>query len=217
MDLEKLKFAINKDGIVTKDEENMLLLCYQELFKEIYGYDILTKYLQDKEKRKKGLLYQDAFVSSIDVLKSVKENKNLSLVIIYDENNNVVGFARIKEIDYKVSNNPFIAPFEALVDKYLPKEKCLSIPDIAISKKFINQKNEIWQKTVNLIEQFAISKGFDRLYVEIPLNSTLLLKADDLGFIESPEDIPTSEKPKTMILNKYLERQKNAEFNSRNK
>lgn len=215
MDLEKLKFVINSDGNITKEEEHELNLCYKEYFKEIYGYDILSDYEKEKKHLKNDLVFQEAFIYSIDVLKSVKEDKNLSLVTIYDNDNNIVGFARLKVIKEREINNPIIKVANNLLEKHLNMtiEKCISIPDIAISNEYNQEKYDIWKKTVEFIESVVTKKGYERLYVEIPLNSPLLFRADNLGFNEAPEDIPISTIPRTRILNKSLERNKDAEFN----
>lgn len=215
MNLEELKFVINNDGNVTKEEEKELLLCYKEYFQEIYGYDILSDYENNKKNLKKSLIFQDAFVNSIDILKSIKEDENLSLLTVYDNQNNIIGFARIKIIKEREINNPIIKMANNLLEKHLNMtiEKCVSIPDIAISSEYEKEKYEIWMKIVGFVENIVTTQGYDRLYVEIPINSPLLFRADDLGFIESPEDIPISTIPRTRILNKSLERNRDEEFN----
>ena len=216
MKLDKLKFVVDEIGNISEEEKQLLIESYARLFKEIYGYDIFNEYLKEKSNLKKSPLFQNAFIESIDILKSVSENENISLIIIYDENNKVVGFGRLKKIKKANSKNPIVEIVYKILEKHLDlqDEKSITIPDIAILEDYNNFKYEIWKKTISFIEMYVSELGYDRLYVEIPLNSPLLLKADDLGFIESPEDIPTIEKPRTRVLNKYLERCKNAELNS---
>lgn len=219
MELHNLKFVIEKSGKLTTAEEQTLINCYTELFKEIYGYDILNEYLKEKNKLKNSRLFKDTFIEAIDILKSVRENKNIELVIIYDADGQIIGFSRIKMLENKKSKQPI----EYMLDKFLEKhlrfepEKNVSIPDVAISSEYQKDKYEIWKKLVSFVETYVRNLGFDRLYLEIPINSPLLFKADDLGFIESPEDIPITEKPRTRILNKNLERTKDAEFNNSRK
>ncbi len=215
MDLEKLKFIINENGDIKEEYKENLLTAYKEVFKEIYGYDILTEYEKKKSKLKKEQLFNDTFIEAIDVLKSVQNDKNISLLTIYNEDNEIVGFGRLKNIQEVPTSNPLASIINGLMKKHMhiEEEKCISVPDIAILPKYNENKYDIWKKTISFVEAFVASSGYDKLYVEIPLNSPLLFRADALGFTEAPEDVPVSVKPRTRILNKSLERNKDAEFN----
>lgn len=212
MNLEKLKFIINEKGTMSTSEKKVLLSSYKELFKEIYGYDILSKYEKNKLKLKNTNVFEDTFINSIDVLKSLKEDENISLLMVYNENNNIVGFGRIK----KIKKNFGISFFNNLKINSLniSNDKVLCVSDFAIVDKYCEYKYDLWKKSIKFIESVATIQGYDKLYVEIPLNSPLLFRADDLGFAESPEDIPVSIIPRTRILNKFLEGKKDAKFNS---
>lgn len=215
MELDKLRFVIDKIGDISKNNEINLLKAYKELFKEIYGYDILSKYEKEKSKIKKSDVFDDAFIKSIDVLKSVKEDDNLSLLMVYDDNNNILGFGRIRKLNEVKESNSIFSAFNSLLEKHLniTNERKVSIPDIAIVPEYSEYKYDIWKKSVSFIENIVTIQGYDRLYIEIPVNSPLLFRADDLGFIEDPADIPISYMPRTRILNKTLERSMDAEFN----
>lgn len=215
MDLEKLKFIINENGDIKEEYKENLLTAYKEVFKEIYGYDILTEYEKKKSKLKKEQLFNDTFIEAIDVLKSVQNDRNISLLTIYNEDNEVIGFGRLKNIQEVPTSNPLASIINELMKKHMhiEEEKCISVSDIAILPKYNENKYDIWKRTISFVETFVTSGGYDKLYVEIPLNSPLLFRADALGFTESPEDVPVSIKPRTRILNKSLERNKDAEFN----
>ena len=219
MELDKLKFVLDKTGNISDEERQVLIDSYKELFIEIYGYDILSEYLKSKSNLKNYPLFQDTFIGAIDVLKSVRENDEIDLLKIYDENNNIVGFGRLKKTYPKRTKNPILFMADKLFEKHLnvTNEHSISVPDVAIASEYQEYRYEIWKRLIAFIEDYVISLGYNKLYIEIPLNSPLLLKADDLGFVESPEDIPVTEKPRTRILNKYLERTKDAEFNSSRK
>lgn len=216
MDLEKLKFIITENGDIKEENKESLLTAYKEVFKEIYGYDILTEYEKAKPKLKNEQVFNDTFIKSIDVIKSVKNDKNISLLTIYNEENDVIGFGRLKNVQEVPTSNPLVSIINGLMKKHMhiEEEKCISVPDIAILPKYNENRYEIWKKAISFIETFVTSQGYDKMYVEIPLNSPLLFRADDLGFIEDPEDVPISVKPRTRILNKSLERNKDAEFNN---
>ena len=80
------------------------------------------------------------------------------------------------------------------------------------------EKNEIWRLAVAYVESYLQELGFSKMYVEIPLkNPWLLYRADDLGFVESPEDVVNNEVNRTYLLNKELERTKDAESNIKHK
>lgn len=214
MNLEKLKFIINEKGTMSTSEKKVLLSSYKELFKEIYGYDILSKYEKNKLKLKNANVFEDTFINSIDVLKSLKEDENISLLMVYNENNNIVGFGRIK----KIKKNFGLSVFNNLKINSLniSNDKVLCVSDFAVVDKYYEYKYDLWKKSIKFVESVATIQGYDKLYVEIPLNSPLLFRADDLGFVESPEDIPVSIMPRTRILNKFLEGKKDAKFNSYN-
>jgi len=52
MELSKLRFVINETGTISEEEQNYINEVYKTLFSEIYGYDILSKYLSQKENLK---------------------------------------------------------------------------------------------------------------------------------------------------------------------
>lgn len=218
MELSKLKFVVNETGNVTEEEKTTILEVYKSLFSEIYGYDILSEYLSQKDSLKNSLVFKDTYVNSIDIMQSINMD-NLSLLMVYDENDKLIGAGRLKKIEKLPSKIPLIEIFNRLLEKYLKSadEKCISVPDIAISSEYADSKYDIWKSAIQFLETYCTSLGYDRIYVEIPLNSPFLLRADDLGYTEDPVDIPVTDKPRTRILNKYLERTKDAEFNSSRK
>jgi len=218
MELSKLRFVINETGTISEEEQNYINEVYKTLFSEIYGYDILSKYLSQKENLKNDYVFDNTYINSIDVPKSLSSD-NIALLMIYDENDKLIGAGRIKKIEKLSTKNPLVEVFNKLLEKFLKSidEKCISVPDIAISSECADSKYDIWKLAIQFLESYYMSLGYDRIYVEIPLNSPLLLRADDLGYIEDLADIPVSDKPRTRILNKYLERTKDAEFNSSRK
>lgn len=132
-----------------------------------------------------------------DYLKSnSKKNNNyytdfldddLSILLIYQNDNNLIGGGRIKIIDNKI----------------------IKVVDIAINMSLESDKRDLWKIVISYIENYYRNLNYQKMYIEIPFNEPcLLIRANDLGFIESPEDISILGNNKTYILNKILESKK---------
>lgn len=196
MELEKIKFAVSSNTDLTESEKQSLLEFYKNYFQIIYGYDIISDYLKQIEenpKKRNRTTFGDSFVDSIDVLGSVSKDDNLALLLIYGENATLIGAGRLKKIT----------------------DEFASVPDVAIGIQDEELKREIWKKAIIFAENYFLNLGFKRMYVEVPLKEpNLLIRADDLGFKENPEDIAIYGEARTYLLNKELVRNRNEEFNS---
>jgi len=187
MELENIRFEISNSGKLETRERLVLLSAYKELFVKIYGYDILTEFYKENNRIPKRV------EKTFNVLKSVKENEDLSLILIY-YGKQLIGGGRIRKLS----------------------DTKASVPDIAIEIGTDKEKREIWKMTVEYVEQYLLNNGFEKMYLEVPLKEApLLYRAGDLGFIEDPKDI--GDDNRTYLLNKDLVRNKDEQFNSSRK
>ena len=113
MELSKLRFVINETGTISEEEQNYINEVYKTLFSEIYGYDILSKYLSQKENLKNDYVFDNTYINSIDVPKSLSSD-NIALLMIYDENDKLIGAGRIKKIEKLSTKNPLVEVFNKL-------------------------------------------------------------------------------------------------------
>jgi len=172
MKLDNIKLSISNKKL-TDSEKSILLKAYKELFTNMYGYDIIQDYLSSSSSLKNDYL-------------DIREDTRL--ILIYNEDDNLIGGGRIKEID----------------------NKTIKVLDIAINHSSENEKRNLWKMVISYIEKYYTDLKYKKMYIEIPLNEPcLLIRADDLGFIESPEDISILGNNKTYVLNKMLESKDN--------
>ena len=195
--IEELHFAIRGNGDLNDGEKEILLEAYRELFTQMYGTDIIEaviKKLEGKNKKNKKLAaITENYMRSIKALDIVSMSDNLSLLLIYNGENNLIGGGRLKVLSEGVG----------------------SVPDIAINVSSVEEEREIWKRAISYIEDYFRSLGFNKMYVEIPLSHpNLLFRAQDLGFCEDPEDIVVSSSTRTYLYNKNLERKLDDEFNT---
>ena len=188
-----LKFVISHDAKLSEKEEALLVEAYRKLFIKMYNYDIVDSFLKITKMDFKELLTRKRFILKLadnylrasKALDEVKNRDELDLFLIYDSQDNLLGGGRL----FKISDN------EA------------SIPDIEIIDMPVSTMREIWMESVNFAEDYFVSSGFEKMYIEIPLaDGPLLVRADDMGFYEDPNDIVISETTRTYLLNKPLER-----------
>jgi len=169
MKLKDVRFEVESNQKLNKTEKKYILELYQELFKKMYGSDIICDYFKNLNTNKFNLY---------DVSNLLEED--LSFVLIY-KNNDLVGAGRIKKIN----------------------KKEISIPDVAISLDEKEQRN-IWKMTISFLEDYLKKLEYTKMYVEVPLKDPfLLIRANELGFKEDPEDIKFNNNF-TYVLNKVL-------------
>lgn len=214
MELNSIKFSISNNTELTEKEQIFLLETYRKLFVKMYGSEVgdsLLKVLEALETKIKTFrefskIYirsnnelnnmSKNYLRSVYALYEVQKNEELSLLLIRDENNNLIGAGRLKVMD----------------------EKTASIPDIALGLGTDEEKREIWKMAVAYVERYFKGLGFEKMYIEIPLDDPFLLyRADELGFKEDPEDIVVDEETRTYLFNKTLVKNKDEEFNSSRK
>ena len=110
MKLDNIKLSISIKKL-TDSEKSILLKAYEELFNNMYGYDIIQDYLSSSSSLKNDYL---------------DTREDTRLILIYNEDDNLIGGGRIKEID----NNT------------------IKVLDIAINHSSENEKRNLW-KMVN--------------------------------------------------------------------
>lgn len=80
-----------------------------------------------------------------------------------------------------------------------------------------DDSRDVWEKGITFAEEYFRDHDFERMFVEIPGKDPVLLgRAYDLGFIESIDAVPKGEFF-TYLVNKELEREKDAKFGSSSK
>ena len=193
MEVNNLKFVVSKNGEIDEIEEKILIEAYRNLFIKMYGADIVDAYLAvtkttDKDSiakvSNKAKKIAENYNKAINVLDSVKRHDDLELLLIFDEEDTLIGGGRLKTID----------------------DKEASIADIAIGDEYTN-KRDVWKEAVKYVEGYFAELGFSKMYIEIPLDEgPLLVRAGELGFTEDPEDIVRNIGQRTYLLNKYIER-----------
>lgn len=193
--MSNLEFKIVKSEELTEEERNTLVEAYRNLFVRIYNYDIVDSIVKVTNKDLKEVLkrgrvikcYAENYQRALDAVSSTEESEKFDLFLIFGENGELLGGGRF----YRISPN------EA------------SIPDIATVDLPLDEVREIWKQAIIFAESHFIQNGYSKMYLEIPLSEgPLLVRAIDMGFSESPEDIVTSPATRTYLLNKYLERLK---------
>ncbi|MBE6156821.1 MAG: hypothetical protein E7161_03650 [Firmicutes bacterium] len=191
MKLSGLKFVIRTNDELSEKEKDYLIDVYHKLFINIYGNDFVDAFSYVTKTNAKELINETYDVKILatnynkakDLLDNLKEDANSELLLIYINENNLIGSALIKRMDSVNSIVPYITLDG--VDKDLERE--------------------IWKKTVSFIEKYLNNLGFQKMYLEIPLKEgPLLIRAKELGFKEDLEDILV-EDVYTYILNKNLE------------
>ena len=204
MELSKVNFEFNKKAYITKEERDFLVEAYRKLFMKIYGCDMLeilsrfirTSYTKLFKNKKSLQRYADNQIMALNVIESVENDENIDLLVIRDDEGKLIGGGRLRRI----------SDTEA------------SIPDIAIDGVVPKEQREIWRQAVIFAEEYFRSLGYEKMYVEIPLqDGPLLGRAGQLGFIEDPKDIPTTDATRTYLLNKTLERVQDAKLDSHRK
>lgn len=195
MSLNNISFAISKNADLTESEKDFLLEAYRKLFAKMYGQDVFDSFLSVakrgssnfKGRKNKIADFSENFCRALDALELVKSDDSFELLLIYGAEETLVGAGRLRRI----------SDTEA------------SVPDIAIDGVNRELEKEIWKKSVSFAEMHFASQGFEKMYVEVPLQEgPLLVRADELGFKEDPKDIVVSEATRTYFLNKVLERKK---------
>ena len=203
----KLKFVIKENVELTEEELQIINSAYRNLFKEIYGYDILGQYLEEKDKLKNAIVYRDAYINAIDIIKSLEIN-DMNLLLIYNENDLLIGAGRIR-----VSEKTNINKFFNLINRYTQKENNYnSIPDIAVLKEF-DEDGVVFKEAIRFLEDYYASLGFEEIFVELPFSSSFVDVATNMGYVEDIRYITDINRHRTRFLNKDLERTKDEEFN----
>lgn len=191
----ELKFVINRNGNLPEIVNNYVIDLYRNLFIKIYGLDIYDSFLKvanlKKTSSKKVFKeYAKNYTRAMGVLESVKNDNAIDLLLVYNEDNILVGAGRINKIS----------------------DKEVNIPDIAVDMELENA-GEVWNETVKYLISYLTNLNVEKMYLEIPFSDgALLVKAANLGFEEDPNDIDI-EKSNTYLLNKNLKRINENEFN----
>lgn len=199
MELKKVHFKISDGASLEEKDKELLLESYRELFAQIYGFDIYDSLIKFTKKNKKIYNrlkeFSENYFKSQEMFEGLAEQSDISLLLIFAENI-LIGAGRIKVLDQDTA----------------------LVPDIAIGIGTEEEKREIWKLALQFIEKHLTDENFKKMYVEVPLSAPwLLMRADSLGFKEDPEDIVMDFETRTYLLNKSLERTKNAESNTINK
>jgi len=199
MELKKIHFKISDGASLDEKDKELLLESYRELFGQIYGFDIYDSLIKFTKKNKKMYNrlkeFSENYFKSQEMLEGLTEQHDISLLLIFAENI-LIGAGRIKVLD----------------------EETALVPDIAIGIGSEEEKRDIWKLAIQFIEEYLTEENFKKMYIEVPLTAPwLLMRADSLGFKEDPEDIVMDCETRTYLLNKDLERTRNAESNTINK
>ena len=192
MEVRKVSFEINKKACITKEEREFLIEAYRKLFIKIYGCDMLealanlTQTSSNKWLRRKGLQkYAENQIRALDVMNSVENDENFDLLVIRDEESKIIGGGRLRKI----------SDTEA------------SVPDITIEGSSVKDEREIWRQAIIFAEEYFTNLGYEKMYVEIPLqDGPLLGRASQMGFFEDPKDMRVTDATRTYLVNKTLER-----------
>ena len=191
--MENLRFEISNDGKLEAEEQDFLINIYRDLFTKIYNTNVFDYFYKRLKVFLSAADYFDIaaenYERAVSAIKSAQQD-NIDLLLIYYEEK-LIGGARMRMIN----------------------ETEASIPEIALANISEDIKESIWKEVIKFSENYFTDLGFDKMYLEIPLeDEQLLIKALDLGYMEDPEDIVTTSAIKTFLLNKKLER--NKEFES---
>ena len=201
MKLKKVSFEISKKAYITKEERDFLIEAYRKMYIKIYGFDFLdaflcvtkadsSKFFNERKELKNLGENQNRALQAMDTLEN---NENFELLVIRDEKDNLIGGGRLKKIN----------------------EKEASIPDIVIECDNVKVSRDIWCQAIKFAEEYFVSCGYEKMYIEIALkDGPLLGRANKLGFFEDPNDIRIDGTVKTYLLNKILERKYNEKFDN---
>lgn len=191
MELSSLSFVVENIRELSADSKEFLIELYHKLFITIYGGDVVDAFTYVTKTNTKDLINKEYDVKAlasnyrkaIEILKSLEDNPNNELLLIYLDNK-LIGSAYLKRIDDNKGLIPFIA--------------------IDVVEKEIER--EIWKETVLYIENYFNQLGYKKIYLEIPFKEgPLLIRANALGFKEDSDDINVDEVVYTYLLNKDLE------------
>lgn len=190
MNKSSLKFIMKDINDINEFDKEILLNAYHNLFIKTYGVDVVDAFSKvtnidvdevvDRDDNVKSSATN--YNKSINALEEFRNNANLELLLIYYEDN-LVGCAKQVRID----------------------DETVKVPEIAFHNIDKSIERDLWKETVSYISKHFQKQNYKKMYLEIPLKEgPLLIRAGELGFIESPEDILGLEKTYTYILNKKL-------------
>ena len=187
MQLQNIRWKIRYNPKISRVKEKFILNVYHELFTKMYGHDYYDSYLEiilSKSYKKPPQEVLDISPNSqklLAVLDSLKNDSHIMIIEIYDRRK-LIGVGRI-EI----------------------KDKALWLKEIALLKSYQDYQKMVWEKILDVLNNYANAEDFSKLYVEIPLKEVdLILLLDRLGFKEDPNDMKTEEIVYTSIWNKMV-------------
>jgi hypothetical protein len=180
-----LVFAASSFNKLDEDLKEYLFSLYYEYYKKTYGNDPMDVFLKVTKTNINNYIMhiKDTTINYKNVIKDLSDD--IIVMLIYDSKLNLIGCSRIKE-----------------------KDSDVRVLDIVFDNlgKIIERKN--WVEVVAFLENFYKSRGYNKMYLNIPLkDGPLLVRANELGFKENPDDIEID--AKTYVLNKLIGSKKN--------
>lgn len=203
--MENLKYVISEKSaqeFLSKDNYEKLLEEYHQTFMKIYGADLVDSFLRvaklstlNRKRREKVKGYSTNYEQAEKALADVSTDANLKSLFVYVKDDELIGGGRIKERDNSE----------------------VTVPDLAIFAGDEKLNREVWTKTIEFLEEYYKNRGNTRIYVEIPSGDPVLLGyGANLGFTESTIDGPNTAYY-TYLIEKELERTKDAQFGNHRK
>lgn len=188
-----LEFKISAVEYLSIKDKNALIEAYRMYFADCYGKDMVDSFLnvsnlKSNESRKRDILkdYSDNYKNAIEVFENLISNSYYELLCI-KKDNILIGAGRLYSLN---------------------RDEC-GIKEIVFIEDDKKITREVWKQTVSFVEKYFKEKHYKKMYIEIPyLEGPLLIRADELGFKEDPNDIIVGKKEYTYLLNKELERNK---------
>ena len=174
-----LNFTIKTYDDLDFETKKILVEIYHSYYEGVYGIDAFDAFLKVTN------LKADYYKNKIDLINEYTNNyqralnafnDDTTLILIYKDNH-LLGASRII------------------------KNRVLDVVFYELNKE---EKRRYWQEVIIYIEGFLRKKKFKKMYIEIPLKEgPLLVRANELGFVEDVDDIAGFEEV-TYTLNKDL-------------
>ena len=175
-----LNFTIKTYDELTKRTRDILIESYRKYYESIYGIDAFDAFL--KVTKRESNLFDNKITSIkkysnnyLRALNAIKED--IVLILFYNSEGDLIGSSRVI------------------------KNRVIDVVFNNLSKK---EEREYWQEVIKFIEKELKKNKYKKMYIEIPLKEgPLLVRANNLGFIEDPNDIVIG-KEITYTLNKDI-------------
>jgi len=165
--MNKYKYSINKNVSLSEYDKQKVIEAYRVYYSKI-NLDIVDSLLMVTKSNSYNYKNKDILIKHSDNLKQAIEivnnlnNGEYDILSIYDNNDNLIGFGRIK---YQKN--------------YAYLNELLSLKDL-----------DIYKDTLIFLEKYLIKKGISIIKIEITRHNPLYLSsAFNLNYIELPEDI----------------------------